>query len=71
LPHGLRDFRALEEAVAYAHKQMVPWTEAWVRQVGAAQVEMQMHRHDTQVLDGGDREDKPVLGTELTFTAVG
>jgi hypothetical protein len=71
LPHGVCDFHALEEAVAYARKQMVPWMEALARQAGAAQAEVQMDRHDTQVLDGEGRGDRLFLGTELTFTAVG
>ena len=51
LPHGVRDFRSMEEAVAYARMQMVPWMQSLARQAGAAQVEVQMHRHDTKVVD--------------------
>ncbi len=71
LPYGMRDFRGLEEAVAYARKQMVPWMEALARQAGAAQVEVQMDRHDTRAQHCRGYEDKVYLGTELTFTAMG
>ncbi len=71
LPHRVHDFHSLEEAVAYARKQMLPWMEVLARQAGAAQVEVQMDRHDTQSLDRVGSEDKLFLGTELIFTAVG
>ncbi|TAK36947.1 MAG: hydantoinase/oxoprolinase family protein [Chloroflexota bacterium] len=71
LPHGVRDFRGLEEAVAYAHNQMVPWMESLARQAGAVQIEVHMERSDAKLRDHVDRQDKLYLDTELTFTAVG
>ncbi|MBN1137503.1 MAG: hydantoinase/oxoprolinase family protein [Anaerolineae bacterium] len=71
LPHGVRDFRVLEDAVTYASKQMVPWMESLARKAGAAQVEVRMDRHDTGAQDREGKGDKLYLGTELTFTAVG
>jgi N-methylhydantoinase A/oxoprolinase/acetone carboxylase beta subunit len=71
LPQGLRDFRHLDEAVRYAEQQMIPWMEAQARQAGAAQVEVQMARHDREVVVKAGWGDRLYLGTELTFTAVG
>ena len=51
LPEGVRDFRDLEEAVAYA--QAGRWSPGWTssaRQAGADQVEVQMAREDKEVL---------------------
>lgn len=71
LPDGLRDFRDLEEAVAYARKRMVPWMESLAHEVGAAQVEVQMTRHDRDVLVKIGWGDRLYLGSELVFTATG
>jgi N-methylhydantoinase A/oxoprolinase/acetone carboxylase beta subunit len=71
LPQGLRDFRHLDEAVRYAEQQMIPWMEAQARQAGAAQVEVQMARHDREVVVKAGWGHRLYLGTELTFTAVG
>ncbi len=71
LPHGVRDFRQRDEAVAYAKHQMVPWMEAQARQAGASQVEVQMVREDREVVVKAGWGDQVYLGTELTFTAVG
>jgi N-methylhydantoinase A/oxoprolinase/acetone carboxylase beta subunit len=71
LPDGVRDFRDLEEAVAYAQAQMVTWMEDLARQAGAAQVEVHMAREDRDVVAKAGWGDKIYLGTELTFTAAG
>jgi len=71
LPQGMRDFHDLEQAVAWAQEQMIPWLEAQARQAGAAQVEVQMARHDREVVVKAGWGDRLYLGTELTFTAVG
>ena len=71
LPQGVRDFSELEEAVAYARAQMVPWMEDVARQAGAAQVEVQMARQDKEALVKAGWGDKLYLGSELTFTAAG
>ncbi len=71
LPQGVRDFRELEQAVAYAQQQMVPWLEAQAREAGAAQVEVQMTREDKEVLIRAGWGETLYLGTELVFTAVG
>jgi hypothetical protein len=67
----VHDFSHLEEAVAYAEGQMVPWLEAQAQQAGAAQVEVQMAREDREVVVKAGWGDQIYLGTELTFTAVG
>jgi N-methylhydantoinase A/oxoprolinase/acetone carboxylase beta subunit len=71
LPGGMRDFRHLEEAVAYARAQMIVWMEDLAHQAGADQVEVQMVREDRQVVAKAGWGDMIYLGTELTFTAVG
>jgi N-methylhydantoinase A/oxoprolinase/acetone carboxylase beta subunit len=71
LPHGVHDFSHLEEAVAHAVGQMVPWLKAQAQQAGAAQVEVQMAREDREVAVKAGWGDQVYLGTELTFTAVG
>jgi N-methylhydantoinase A/oxoprolinase/acetone carboxylase beta subunit len=71
LPHGVQDFHDVEEAVAYAREQMVPWMEGVARQAGAVQVEVQMTRHDREVRVKAGWGDQIYLGTELIFTAVG
>jgi N-methylhydantoinase A/oxoprolinase/acetone carboxylase beta subunit len=71
LPDGVRDFRDLVDAVAYARTQMFAWMEDLARQAGAAQVEVQMAREDKEVMAKAGWGDRIYLGTELTFTAVG
>ena len=71
LPHGVRDFTLLEEAVAHAEAEMDDWIRAQARQAGAAQVEVQVERQDREVLVSSGWGDQIYLGTELTFTAVG
>ncbi|HFD38903.1 MAG TPA: hydantoinase/oxoprolinase family protein [Anaerolineae bacterium] len=71
LPQGVRDFRDVEQAVAYAQAQMRPWMEAQARRAGADQVEVQMVREDQEVLVRAGWGDRLYLGSELTFTAVG
>jgi N-methylhydantoinase A/oxoprolinase/acetone carboxylase beta subunit len=71
LPEGLNDFHELEEAVAYAQEQMIPWIKARARRAGADQVEAQMTRQDRSVLVKAGWGDRLYLGTELVFTAVG
>jgi hypothetical protein len=71
LPDGVRDFHHLEEAVAYARQEMVPWMEALAQQAGAAHAEVHMARQDKEVMVRLGWGDKLYLGTELTFTAVG
>ena len=71
LPQGVRDFRDVEEAVAYAQAQMRPWMEELARRAGADQVEVQMTRQDKEVLVRAGWGDRLYLGSELTFTAVG
>lgn len=71
LPHQVRDFRQLDEAVACAQAEMTAWMQAMAYQAGAAQFELQMERHDTEVAVRLGWGDRLYLGTELTFTAVG
>jgi N-methylhydantoinase A/oxoprolinase/acetone carboxylase beta subunit len=71
LPHGVRDFRHLEDAVAHAKEEMNTWIESQARQAGAAQVEVQMDREDREVVVSSGWGDQIYLGTDLTFTAVG
>jgi N-methylhydantoinase A/oxoprolinase/acetone carboxylase beta subunit len=71
LPHGVRDFRHLDEAVAHAEEEMDVWIRSQARQAGAAQVEVQVERVDREVLVSSGWGDQIYLGTELTFTAVG
>jgi N-methylhydantoinase A/oxoprolinase/acetone carboxylase beta subunit len=71
LPQGLRDFHDLEQAVAWAQEQMIPWLEAQARQAGAAQVRVEMTRQDARVAARGGWGDSIYIGTELIFTAVG
>lgn len=71
LPHGVRDFRHLDEAVAHAEEEMDVWIRSQARQAGAAQVEVQMDRMDREALVSSGWGDQIYLGTELTFTAVG
>jgi N-methylhydantoinase A/oxoprolinase/acetone carboxylase beta subunit len=71
LPQGLRDFHDLEQAVAWAQQQMIPWLEAQARQAGAAQVKVEMTRQDARVAARAGWGDHIYIGTELIFTAVG
>jgi N-methylhydantoinase A/oxoprolinase/acetone carboxylase beta subunit len=71
LPDGVRDFHEVEVAVAYAQKRMETWMEELARQVGGAQVEVQMARQDRSVPVKTGWGDRLYLGTELIFTAVG
>jgi N-methylhydantoinase A/oxoprolinase/acetone carboxylase beta subunit len=71
LPEGIHDFHDLDDAVAFAQAEMVPWMEALARKVGAAQVEVQMTREDRDVLVKAGWGDQLYLGTELVFTAAG
>jgi N-methylhydantoinase A/oxoprolinase/acetone carboxylase beta subunit len=71
LPQGVHDLEDLEEAVAYAQAQMGPWIEARAQQAGAAQIEVQMERHDRNVAVQAGWGDQLYLGSELVFTAVG
>lgn len=71
LPEAVHDFCRLEEAVAYAQEQMIPWMEERARQAGARQVEVHMLRQDQEASVRLGWGDRIYLGTELTFTAVG
>jgi N-methylhydantoinase A/oxoprolinase/acetone carboxylase beta subunit len=71
LPEGVQDFADLEIAVAFAQKQMHTWMEALARQAGAAQVEVQMTRHDRTVDVRMGWGNQLYLGTELIFIAGG
>ena len=71
LPHRVRDFHHLDEAVAHAEEEMDGWIRSQARQAGADQVEVQMERKDREVLVSSGWGDQIYLGTELTFTAVG
>jgi N-methylhydantoinase A/oxoprolinase/acetone carboxylase beta subunit len=71
LPHGVCDFRRLDEAVAHAEEEMDIWIRSQAQQAGAVQVEVQMDRMDREVLVSSGWGDQIYLGTELTFTAVG
>ncbi|MFN2289889.1 MAG: hydantoinase/oxoprolinase N-terminal domain-containing protein [Anaerolineae bacterium] len=71
LPQGLSDFHDLEQAVAWAQQQMIPWLEAQARQAGAAQVKVEMTRQDARVAARAGWGDHIYIGTELIFTAVG
>jgi N-methylhydantoinase A/oxoprolinase/acetone carboxylase beta subunit len=71
LPHGVHDFRDLDEAVAHAEEEMDVWIRSQARQAGAAQVEVNVDRMDREVMVSSGWGDQIYLGTELTFTAVG
>jgi N-methylhydantoinase A/oxoprolinase/acetone carboxylase beta subunit len=71
LPQGVYDLGDLNEAVAYAQAQMIPWMEWLARQAGASQVEVQMLRQDREVVVKAGWGDRLYLGTELVFTAAG
>jgi N-methylhydantoinase A/oxoprolinase/acetone carboxylase beta subunit len=71
LPESVCDFLNLEEAVAYAQKQMGPWMTEQAQKAGATQIELQMTREDRQVSVKAGWGDQLYLGTELTFTAAG
>jgi N-methylhydantoinase A/oxoprolinase/acetone carboxylase beta subunit len=71
LPQGVRDFSEVEDAVAYAWKEMEPWVADQARQAGAAQVEVHMSRHDRAALVKAGWGDRIYLGSELVFTATG
>jgi N-methylhydantoinase A/oxoprolinase/acetone carboxylase beta subunit len=71
LPEGVRDFAQLEAAVTYARDWMQRWMEAQARSAGAAQVEVQMARHDRQIPVRMGWGERLYLGTELIFTAAG
>ena len=71
LPHGVRDFRHLEQAVAHAKSEMSIWIESQAQQAGASHVEVQMDREDREVVVSSGWGDQIYLGTDLTFTAVG
>jgi N-methylhydantoinase A/oxoprolinase/acetone carboxylase beta subunit len=71
LPDGVRDFHEVETAVTYARKRMEAWMDDLARQVGGAQVEVQMARHDRSVPVKTGWGDRLYLGSELIFTAVG
>jgi len=71
LPHGVRDFPFLDDAVDHAEEEMDAWIRSQARQAGATQVEVQMERVDREVLVSSGWGDQIYLGTELTFTAVG
>jgi N-methylhydantoinase A/oxoprolinase/acetone carboxylase beta subunit len=71
LPDRIRDFHDLEQAVAYAQQEMVPWIAALARKAGASQAEVQVNRHDRDVQVKAGWGDRLYLGTELIFTAAG
>jgi N-methylhydantoinase A/oxoprolinase/acetone carboxylase beta subunit len=71
LPDGVQDFHEVETAVAYAQKRMEDWMADLARQVGAAQVEVQMAREDRTVQVKSGWGDQLYLGSELIFTAAG
>jgi N-methylhydantoinase A/oxoprolinase/acetone carboxylase beta subunit len=71
LPQGPLDFGHLEEAIAHAQEQMVPWMETLARQAGADHIEVKMSRHDKDALVRTGWGDRIYLGTELIFTAAG
>jgi N-methylhydantoinase A/oxoprolinase/acetone carboxylase beta subunit len=71
LPEAVRDFRDVEEAVRHAQAEMIPWMQALAQQAGAAHVEVQMTRDDTNVQVKAGWGDEIYLGTELIFTAAG
>jgi N-methylhydantoinase A/oxoprolinase/acetone carboxylase beta subunit len=73
LPQEVHDLPSgdLDDAVAYARAQMVPWMEHLARQAGAVQVEVQMARKDREAVVKAGWGECLYLGTELTFTAVG
>ena len=71
LPDGVHDFALLEEAVAFAKEWMGTRLNAQARQAGAAQVEIQVDRHDTYAPVGTGWGEQIYLGSELAFTAAG
>lgn len=68
---GVRDFEALEDAVAYAQDLVFPEVEEMARQAGAEHVEVRMERTDQRAPIARGVGDEVYLGTELLFTAVG
>ncbi len=64
LPEGVKDFSDLEEAVAYAQKNISALLETFAQRCGAGTVITQMDRSDRVVQD-------IYLDTELLFTATG
>ncbi len=71
LPQGVKDVTNLDDAVAYAETQMIPWLKNQAHRAGAAQVEIQINRIDQNVAVNSGWGGQIYLGTELTFTAIG
>ena len=71
LPQGVKDLANLDDAVAYAETQMIPWLKNQAHDAGAAQVEIQVNRVDQNVAVSSGWGGQIYLGTELTFTAIG
>lgn len=71
LPDGVRDFRNLEEGVAYARQVVTAYLEERTRQAGADHVEVKMARADQIAPIRAEWGGEIYLGTTLTFTAVG
>ena len=64
LPEGIKDFSDLEEAVAYAEKNVSAFLEAFAQRCGAGKVTTRMERVDHVV-------QEIYLDTELLFTVTG
>ncbi|OQY17454.1 MAG: hypothetical protein B6I35_14560 [Anaerolineaceae bacterium 4572_32.2] len=71
LPGGVRDFDALEEAVAHAQQVASEQVRARARQAGAEHVKVQVERVDRNAPVRMGWGAEIYLGTDLTFTAVG
>jgi N-methylhydantoinase A/oxoprolinase/acetone carboxylase beta subunit len=71
LSGGVKDFRTLEESVAFAQATIPDELKAKAVQAGAAQVELKVVREDRTAPVKGNWGTEVHLSTELTFTAVG
>jgi N-methylhydantoinase A/oxoprolinase/acetone carboxylase beta subunit len=71
LPEGIKDFRTLDQCVAYACKAASKHLEALARQAGADQVEIHMDRIDRLAPVQVEWGEDVFVETELMFTAVG
>ena len=71
LPAGVRDFREVEKAVAYAQQVVTEYVTAQARQAGADHVEVKVQREDQIAPIREQWGGEIYLGTVLTVTAVG
>jgi len=71
LPHGVSDFRRLEEAVAYAETEAGRAARAHAQQAGADDIEVHVERRDRIVRTPDDVVEEIYIDTEVVATAVG